>query len=75
LLKYVRCVCCKEFGHSIDKCFRDPNFKTNQRVEDDINRINKIKDFRKLHADTFVNTTHFMKKSVMVPITVDEDGN
>ena len=38
-------------------------------------RINKIKDFRKLHADTIVNTTHFIQKSVMVPLQVDDDGN
>ncbi len=33
-----------------------------------------MKDFKKLHADTLVNTTHFIKKAVMVPIEIDEDG-
>lgn len=73
--KYVRCTCCKELGHSIDECVRDPNFKTNHEVAKDMQRINKIKDFRKLHADTIVNTTHFIKKSVMIPLSVDDEGN
>ena len=33
-----------------------------------------MKDFKKVHADTLVNTTHFIKKAVMVPIEIDEDG-
>ena len=73
--RYVRCICCKEIGHSIDQCTRDPNFKTNQAANAEIDRIVKIKDFRKLHADTVVSTTHFIKKSVMVPINEDNDGN
>lgn len=28
-----------------------------------------------MHADTIVNTTHFFKKSVMVPLKEDDDGN
>ena len=28
--KYVRCFCCGELGHSINKCPRDPNLKTGQ---------------------------------------------
>lgn len=26
--KNMKCVCCKEFGHSIENCAKDPNFKT-----------------------------------------------
>lgn len=75
MLRYARCVCCKEIGHRIEQCTRDPNLRTNKPSELDLDRINKIKDFRKLHADTVVNTTHFIKKSVMIPLQVDEDGN
>jgi len=28
LAKLVRCMCCKELGHSIEVCPRDPNYKT-----------------------------------------------
>lgn len=63
----AKCVCCKEVGHGIEDCTRDPNLKTNEDVNKDQTRINKIKSFRKLHGDTIVNTTHFIKKSVMVP--------
>lgn len=34
----------------------------------------KIKDFRKLYADTVVQTTHMLKKSVMIPLKHDEEG-
>ena len=32
-----------------------------------------MKDFRKLYADSVVQTTHLLKKSVMVPIRYDDD--
>ena len=31
--KYVRCLCCKEIGHTIDECPRDPNIKTGHKAE------------------------------------------
>ena len=31
-LKYTRCQCCKEMGHTIDNCPRDPNLKTKEDV-------------------------------------------
>jgi hypothetical protein len=74
LLKNARCVSCKELGHRIDQCTRDPNLRTSFRIEEEFDRINKIQDFRKLHADTVVNTTHFIKKSVMIPLEIDDDG-
>lgn len=37
--KYIRCLCCKEIGHSIENCTRDPNLKTNAKAEYDIIRI------------------------------------
>ncbi len=74
MLKYVRCICCKEIGHRIDECNRDPNLKTNISADAEDKRLKNIKDFKKLHGDTIVNTTHFIKKSVMVPVTIDDDG-
>ena len=73
--KKLRCICCKELGHRIEQCPRDPNYKTMAPCELEQERIMKIKDFRKLHADTVVNTTHFIMKSVMIPLQVDDDGN
>ena len=61
-------------GHTIDQCSRDPNLRTATQTEEDFDRIKKIKEFKKLHVDTVVNTTHFIKKSVMVPYVVDDDG-
>lgn len=67
-------MCCKQLGHTLENCTRDPNFKTNANLQEDLHRLTKMKDFKKLHADTLVNTTHFIKKAVMVPIEIDEDG-
>jgi hypothetical protein len=36
LLRNVRCLCCKEIGHRIENCTRDPNFKTNKEPEEDL---------------------------------------
>lgn len=73
--KYQRCTCCKQRGHSFKDCTRDPNIKTGARIEDEFERIVKMKDFRKLFADSIIQTTHMLKKSVMIPIKHDDDGN
>jgi hypothetical protein len=68
-------MCCKQLGHTIDKCLRDPNLKTNANIKAELERLGNLKEFRKLHADTTINTTHFIKKAVMVPFEIDEKGN
>lgn len=73
ILRNMKCKCCKEIGHSIENCARDPNIKTKSDIDEEFSRITKIKDFKKLHADTMINTTHFIKKSVMVPINTEEE--
>ena len=47
--------------------------KTGQNPENEASRIQKIRDFRKLYADTVIQTTHFLKKSIMIPLKVDGD--
>ena len=42
-------------------------------AEEEIKRINGIKDRRKLFADTQVVTTHFLKKCVAVPVYDEDD--
>ena len=67
----VRCACCKEVGHHIDDCPRDPNFKTkNTDVMSEDKRIKNMKDFKKIFADSLVTTTHMLKKCVKVPKVV-----
>ena len=67
-LKNVRCNCCKELGHNIEQCPRDPNMKTGHLEPDaEIERIQRIKDFRKLFSDTMVLTTHFLKRCIKIP--------
>ena len=34
-----------------------------------------MKDFRKLYTESVVLTTHLLKKAVMIPIKLDEEGN
>lgn len=62
-------------GHTIEFCPRDPNLKTNSNIgmdaktnaEQELIRINKMKDFKKLFADTAITTTLLLKKCVKVP--------
>jgi hypothetical protein len=58
----------------MEDCLRDPNFRTNAETNADQTRINKIKDYKKLHVDSLVQQAHFIKKSVMIPIKVDDEG-
>ena len=71
----MRCVCCKTIGHSIEDCTRDPNIKTLAKADEEFERIARMKDFRKLFADSIVQTTHLLKKSVMIPMKYDDDEN
>ena len=73
--KNIRCTCCKELGHSFIDCPRDPNFRTKQNPIDELDRINQIKEIRKLFVDTQVITTHFLKKCIKVPKIFDEIQN
>ncbi len=41
--------------------------KTNHDPEEDLERIQRIKDFRKLFSDTMILTTHFLKRCTKVP--------
>ena len=55
--KLIRCQCCRELGHSIENCLKDPNFLTKwEDVDFDLERINKISDLKKYHANSHVNT-------------------
>ena len=38
-LKSMRCQCCKELGHTMETCYRDPNLKTKEEVDTDFRRI------------------------------------
>merc|ERR1711957_262044 len=40
-LKSIRCQCCKEFGHTNENCYRDPNLKTKENTRDKIERDNE----------------------------------
>ena len=37
--KYMRCYCCKELGHQITQCPRDPNFVTGEDPDNEISRL------------------------------------
>ena len=67
IITRLRCLCCKEAGHLTEHCPRDPNLRSAADTEEDYERIQKIKDYRKLNADTVLTTTHFLKKCLLVP--------
>ena len=60
-------MCCKQIGHGIDDCPRDPNFKTRENAVTDFERIAKILDYKKYFTDTLAETTRMMKKCVLQP--------
>ena len=68
----MRCLCCKEIGHTIENCFKDPNFRTDVNADEDMKRIANMPSYKKLHVDSMVCTAHLIKKSVMVPILQTE---
>lgn len=72
-LKSIRCQCCKELGHTIENCYRDPNLKTRENEEDELKRIKNLRDNRKLFVDSTVTTTHLLKKLSKVPKLISED--
>jgi len=53
-------------GHLTEDCHKDPNFKTKEKIDDDISRINAIKDDKKVFADSIVLTTALLKNCVKV---------
>ena len=57
----IRCLCCKEKGHNIDECLRDPNIRTQQDVLLEEKRIAKSKSFRKLLSDSLGMTSRLFK--------------
>jgi hypothetical protein len=61
----------------IEECPKDPNIKTlklDQEIEEEYQRIQKIKKYRTLFADTGVVTTQMLKKCVLVPREKEEDN-
>lgn len=70
-----RCLCCREYGHIISQCPKDPNLKTMEDPDNENIRIKSIHDNRKIFADTVVTTAQFLKSCAKVPklISKDED--
>ena len=44
------------------ECPRDPNFKTGHEIKDETARLMKIKNIKKIFADTQITTTVMLKK-------------
>lgn len=65
-IKPNHCTCCKSNGHTADACPQDPNPRTKNEIPKEYDRILRLTDQRKLYATTVVQTTHFMKKSVIL---------
>lgn len=38
-IRNIRCLCCKETGHLIDQCPRDPNLRSSADCDDELERI------------------------------------
>ena len=68
----VRCRCCKEIGHKIENCSRDPNIKTVNKklLDEEAQRVKKMehKEYKRFFAETKVTTTHLLKACTTVPM-------
>ena len=61
-LKQQRWMCCKERGHTIVNCLRDPNFRYGEDIQDEFKRILKNGGGSSSNAtDRIINTTMFLK--------------
>ena len=65
-------MCCKETGHLMQSCPKDPNLRTlvnqsrAQKLIDEEQRVNAIQyNLNQLTPKTIVQTTHFLKKCVI----------
>ena len=72
----MKCMCCKEIGHNISDCPRDPNIRTKvgKMAQDDFDRIQKIRDNRVCFIDTMITTTHLLKRCIKVQKPNPKDG-
>ena len=52
----IKCICCKEVGHLARDCKREPNIRTDMSPEEELERIDQFKEFKRLNGDTFVFT-------------------
>ena len=60
-----RCLCCKDLGHKIVNCPKDPNLKTKHSQDLEYNRIMNVNKNKKVFGDTYLQTAHMLKKCVV----------
>lgn len=66
-MKLVKCQCCKQIGHLAQQCERDPNLRSELDAETEENRIQNLRDAKKLFIDSLITTTSFLKNCIKVP--------
>lgn len=49
-------MCCKQKGHSVEECPRDPNIKTSKDMDSEVERLGNCKDFKTVFAETTTQT-------------------
>ena len=73
-----RCKCCREIGHTIENCTKDPNLRTTignpDLVFDEFDRVETMRERKRFHSDTMVQTTHLLKKCVIQNRDGSEEG-
>ena len=63
--KNVRCMCCKELGHRVTECPKDPNLKTSKSAEEENDRVVRIREYRKLCSDNIFITTQILSRCML----------
>lgn len=50
--KSSKCMCCKQVGHSVTDCPRDPNFRTKYQVYEEEDRMKDLKEIKRMNGDS-----------------------
>lgn len=59
----------------MDNCPRDPNFKTKVNSDNEILRLMKTMEGKRGFSDTSIQTTHMLKRCVLVPEKEINEGH
>lgn len=74
-MKLKRCQCCREIGHLIENCPRDPNLKTIKdmnEIDKENKRVLMLKDDHKIRfSESKIVTAHLLKNCTKVPVIDD----
>jgi len=64
--KRLKCYICKEKGHKAEDCERDPNFRTNKDIDQEVERLENCKVKKLLNSDAMQVTFKMLERFALV---------